>query len=160
MAEYVNVTHDEMGPFLTLRHGFQRMEIEGTRELVYGRIHRHEGIAISLRVYTGINPDGNSRAKGQDAIRLVLFVRDSEGKPRIIGVEKRVHRVKGWRKNLENRLNNWQELLGPVCPKCGGFMVQRSQRKNRKAKFWGCSQFPQCNGTMPIKTEEKTPQVG
>lgn len=147
MPEYVNVTQDEMGPFLTLRHKFQRMEIEGTTELVYGRVFDHEGVKISLRVYTGINPDGNSREKGADAIRLVLFVRDSEGVPKIVGLMKRVHRVKGWRKNLEQRLNSWQDMLGPVCPKCGAMMVLRSQRKNKKSKFWGCMNYPTCNGT-------------
>lgn len=35
------------------------------------------------------------------------------------------------------------------CPKCGGVMRLRLARKGRgKGKhFWGCSQFPACNGT-------------
>jgi len=147
MPEYVNVTSEEMGPFLTLRHKFQRMEIDGTTELVYGRLYDYNGIKVSLRVYTGINPDGNSRAKGKDAIRLVLFVRGPDGKPKIVGLMKRVHRVKGWRKNLENRLETWREMLGPTCPKCSKLMALRSQRKNKKSKFWGCMNYPDCNGT-------------
>jgi hypothetical protein len=151
MAHYVNVTHEEMGPFLTLRHGFQRMNIESVQELVYGKIYYREGTPISMRIYTGIDATGNSRSKGQDAIRLCLFVRDNEGQPKMIGVAKRVHRVKGWRKNLEDRLNNWQELLGPICPVCSNFMILRSQRKNRKSKFWGCSNFPSCVATKPFQ---------
>lgn len=37
----------------------------------------------------------------------------------------------------------------PTCPKCGSSMLQRTARQGRNAggMFWGCSQFPRCNGT-------------
>jgi len=34
----------------------------------------------------------------------------------------------------------------PVCPKCGGDMVQRSNRQT-KDHFWGCARYPACRGT-------------
>lgn len=36
----------------------------------------------------------------------------------------------------------------PVCPKCGGAMVQRIAKKGSTAgsKFWGCASFPNCRG--------------
>lgn len=155
MAHYQNVTRSEMEPFLLVR-GFQPMEIPGTFELVYGKVmhhrlnHLHNEIPISLRVYTGIGVDGQSRAPGKDAIRLCLYVRDRGGKPKLIGLQKRVHRVYGWRKNLEARINNWEELLGPACPKCGLIMVLRTARKNKKNQFWGCQDWPACNGTREV----------
>jgi restriction system protein len=34
----------------------------------------------------------------------------------------------------------------PNCPKCGGDMVQRSNRQT-KDHFWGCAKYPACRGT-------------
>lgn len=37
------------------------------------------------------------------------------------------------------------DYLKPVmCPKCGMKMVSR---KSKHGVFWGCSQYPKCNGT-------------
>lgn len=33
------------------------------------------------------------------------------------------------------------------CPKCGGPMTSRLNKK-RQTRFWGCNQFPRCNGTL------------
>ena len=35
-----------------------------------------------------------------------------------------------------------------MCPKCGGKMVLRENRKTGQ-KFWGCSNFPKCRKTLP-----------
>lgn len=39
------------------------------------------------------------------------------------------------------------------CPKCGSTMVLREtkQGQNVGMKFWGCTKFPQCRGTMNIR---------
>ena len=34
----------------------------------------------------------------------------------------------------------------PICPRCAKEMVQRINRQTNQP-FWGCSQFPRCNGT-------------
>lgn len=41
----------------------------------------------------------------------------------------------------------------PLCPKCGKPMFKRMQKKGQMQgrEFWGCSNYPQCNGTLPIK---------
>ena len=37
------------------------------------------------------------------------------------------------------------------CPKCGSAMVRRVARHGDAGKaFWGCSDFPQCRGIVPI----------
>jgi four helix bundle suffix protein len=43
----------------------------------------------------------------------------------------------------------------PACPTCGQPMVLRTARKGKKAgqTFWGCSGYPDCNGTLPAKTQ-------
>lgn len=40
----------------------------------------------------------------------------------------------------------------PSCPKCGGQMVLRETKKGQNVgkKFWGCSKFPKCRGTMNV----------
>ncbi len=40
----------------------------------------------------------------------------------------------------------------PVCPKCGKPMLKRMQRKGQQQgrEFWGCSDYPRCNGLRPI----------
>lgn len=41
----------------------------------------------------------------------------------------------------------------PQCPRCGNNMIQRVAKKGASAgkPFWGCSQYPKCHGTLPIK---------
>ena len=40
----------------------------------------------------------------------------------------------------------------PQCPKCGKPMLRRMQNRgqNQGREFWGCSDYPRCNGTRPI----------
>lgn len=39
----------------------------------------------------------------------------------------------------------------PACPKCGKPMLKRMQKRGQMQgrEFWGCSDYPQCNGTRP-----------
>jgi hypothetical protein len=71
-TRYYNISADEMAAFMQKR-GFRLMTIPGTRELVYGKIVNVGEHRLSLRVNTGIEPTGESRAKGKDAIRVQLF---------------------------------------------------------------------------------------
>jgi restriction system protein len=43
-------------------------------------------------------------------------------------------------------------MTGQLCPKCGGLMVMRTAKQgvNIGKSFWGCPNFPQCRGTVPI----------
>lgn len=36
------------------------------------------------------------------------------------------------------------------CPKCGGNMVLRTNRKTGE-KFWGCTNYPKCRKTLPVR---------
>jgi hypothetical protein len=39
---------------------------------------------------------------------------------------------------------------GPQCPKCGGEMKRRN---SSRGPFFGCKQYPHCDGTRPGETE-------
>lgn len=44
----------------------------------------------------------------------------------------------------------------PLCPKCGKPMLRRMQKKGQQQgrEFWGCSDYPNCNGTKPIDQQK------
>ncbi len=63
----------------------------------------------------------------------------------------------GFAENLtQTRLEGRQEKAAlegaPKCPKCGKPMLSRTiQRGTRQGQqFWGCSDYPKCNGTRPL----------
>lgn len=149
MATYKNITRQEMEYFL-LSQGFRLVQLPGTLELVYGKRVDQGHMALTLRVYTGIVEE-ESRDVGDDAIRVNLFLRLPDGKVVKVGGSKRVHRVQGWKKNLQARLDGWLDYLPKdACPKCGLPMVPR---EGRNGKFLGCVGYPQCKFTRTIKEE-------
>jgi len=157
MAEYYPISEAEMSEFLVAQ-GFQPVSLPGTLELVWGKIVRRGSCVCSLRVYSGINPNGASRDVGKDAIRVTLHWRDAGGVIQKVGGSKRVHRVRGWRDNLQNRIDKWEEALGPPCPKCAAPMVQRTVKKdgpNKGKKFWSCVTWKatKCQGSIWPKRE-------
>jgi len=44
-------------------------------------------------------------------------------------------------------------LATPSCPRCGAQMKIRVARQgvNKGKEFWGCSDFPKCNGTRLLE---------
>lgn len=155
-ATYTPVTQSEMEEIL-LPQGFQRTSIPGVTEIVYSKSMERN---LELRVFSSIDPNGNSRACGEDAIRVRLFGLDTlaVGDPwRPLSGSKRVHRTQGWRKNLQERIDKWAELTPPACPNCGGRMTERYKQGKKSHKFWGCLRFPNCRGTLPI-TPDDTPK--
>lgn len=53
---------------------------------------------------------------------------------------------------LEARKTQSSITGAPTCPKCGKPMFRRVQKKDQMQgrEFWGCSDYPNCNGTLPI----------
>lgn len=147
MAFY-NISRDEMHSFLT-KQGFSPMTLPNTRELVYGKIVTVAKFKLSLRVYTAINPDGRSRVKGSDAIRVQLYWREKEGdQPLPCGKSQKCLRVPSWKKNLQAAINNHaSEANFSICKKCGAPSVLR-KNDDTGDEFWGCSTWikTKCNG--------------
>lgn len=153
MATFTNITQTEMETFLVNENGFypKPMTLPGTVELVYGKQLRHRNFFLSLRVYTGINPDGQSREVGADAIRVTLFLWVRKDKIVKLSGDRRVHRVQGWKKNLQDRLDRWLEHFpDQICPECGLPMLPRCRGKEKTPSFLGCAGFPECRQTMSL----------
>lgn len=146
MARSILINRQDMVDFLTER-GFQEIKLPGTKELVMGRIVQP---GLCLRVYTSVVGE-QSRDNGEDAIRTVLVAK-VEGDVKIIGSDRRVHRVEGWKDNLNRLIEGWRDMLGAPCPVCGAPTVRK---KGRRYDFWGCSRFPICRGSIPNKREPR-----
>lgn len=143
MAFY-NISREEMDKFLT-NQGFKPMNLPNTRELVYGKIINHDGHKLSLRIYTAIEPTGESRKIGSDAIRVQLYWMYND-KPSMVGRTQKCLRVPTWAKNLQaaiDRHSNPEHFK--TCPGCGSPMVIR---ESKGEEFWGCSTYHQtkCSG--------------
>lgn len=139
-AEYHDITKEEMEDLLVKGWGFRRMDLPGTVELVYGKVAVLQGQKISCRVYTGINPSGHSRAKGEDAIRIQLYCMFDDGdgpKPKPCGTPRKCLRVKTWAANIKKALAGVREDF-KVCPACGSPMAER---KGANGKFLGCVSY-------------------
>lgn len=150
LKAYHNVTRQEIEAVL-FPLGFVEVEVPGTVELVYAKRVDQGDLALSLRVYSGIDPSGDSRGCGEDAIRVTLFWRDctrsdprDPNRPLAVKVsgDKRVNRIQTWEKNLRSRLEKWDDFPKSKCPKCGRPMVVRS---GKYGDFLGCAGYPQCD---------------
>lgn len=153
MGRFYNIGKDEMDAFLT-GQGFRSIAVAGTVELVYAKVVYKAGHRLSLRVLTGINPTGESRAKGTDAIRIQLhFMYDD--KPLPVGRPQKCLRVTNWQQNMTKALDTVQSDENyVVCPKCGNPKVIR---ESEHGEFWGCVTYPKtkCNGRAIYKPTEK-----
>lgn len=155
-GSYVSISSEDMDRLLSPL-GFQVIEVPGTREIVYGKRVDRNGLQLSLRVYTSLEPGVGSREVGKDAIRVSVHWRyfskqDSNDRSTSnvtkiarVGTSKRVNRVPGWEDRLKERVSKWEEMLGPGCPKCGS---PTALRKSKRGEFYGCVRFPDCRGTM------------
>lgn len=57
---------------------------------------------------------------------------------------------------LEARKAQAKRNDAPPCPKCGKPMLKRMQKKGtgQGREFWGCSDFPNCNGLLSIRNNQ------
>jgi hypothetical protein len=147
--EYYNVKQDEFEPFMVSNKFFRNRDINGVNELVYDqKIIRHKQLFI-IRIFSSINPNGNSRGSGLDRIRVVVF---HDEKP--FGSTKQVNRLRNWQNNLSTKMKQAiaEVLETKICPRCGRPMVKRKNCKDGEMRhFWGCTGFPRhCEFTVSI----------
>jgi len=156
-----NVTLAEIEAFLAPQ-GFKRVNTkkfkadDRTVEIVFAKRVDQDGLCLSLRIYTGINPTGESRGSGEDAIRVALWMRrPSDGYPVEVGGSKKVLRIQTWAKNLQERLDSWLDYMPKErCPDCDHPLIPK-QTRDLKRRFLGCSNYPNCRFTRNIPTETK-----
>ena len=124
---------------------------------------------LTLRIYTGINFDGQSRGCGDDAIRVCLFGREEDGDGTVIflgGYVKVLRnrnspdqmnrplkdRTTGWSAQLQKRVKKWHEFLpNTLCPECNKPLVVK---QGGKGEVLGCAGWKKggagCNYTRNI----------
>ncbi len=170
-ARFYAISRDEIHEFLT-NLGFQSLTLKGVVELVYGKIVRVGNHRLSLRIYSAVNPNGESREKGTDAIRVQVFHKvKNEEKQDItpVGRSQKCLRVQSWRQNLGKAIERHADSDNfRLCPACGHPMVVRENRATGE-EFWGCSMFritgckgkpvaqPVRSGTPPLPNEQIAP---
>lgn len=148
---FYNISRAEMEEFL-FGQKFIQMNLPNTVELVYGKIVHVGQHRLSLRIYTAINPTGESRQIGKDAIRVGLYWL-YEGLPTPVGKSQKCLRVDNWRKNLKLAIDAHSSSDNfKICDKCGSPMVIR-QNARTKEKFWSCATWlkTKCPG-RPMET--------
>lgn len=164
---FIPLDYNEVKALLETEMGFEQISISGTRELVWQRrvTIKDQPTHYAVRVYSTLEPTGQCRAVGSDAIRVCLV--DLEGSDRawVLDVEKKVLRTKSALVNLKDRA---RELYGYVlsknhrCPNCNRLMVVKNykrkpaQGKTISSYFFGCLGYhrqPQCKHATSIIPE-------
>lgn len=152
MSKYVQIPENEMVDFLNAQ-GFSEVPVAGTHEMVFSKLLAKGQYPVCMRIYSSI-VRGAARDCGEDAIRvcLVTKIKDDEKETvRGFGHSKRVYRVLGWKKNLQERIDKWEGLQSPACPACSAPMVAR---KGKNGEFWGCLMFKHgCKGSCNMEKE-------
>ena len=143
---YTVITIEEMINFLSAKKGWV-MTDPGKGETYFD--FPVKDTEVIIRVWSSIC--GNiSRAKGKDAIRVVLLI---DKGIKTIGVKKypRVTRQENWKQNLKARILDAYEYAKNIktCEVCGYLMAERQSKQGNI--FYGCSRFPDCKHTTSIK---------
>ena len=107
-----------------------------------------------IKIFSSVEAGYNqTRKKGTDAIRLVLFAFYC-GKMKPVWTAPKTLRTKNWRTILERKiimaLEKGCDGMDWECPKCGSPLILR-ENKEGNAKFYGCSAYfdTKCRGTRP-----------
>lgn len=107
---------------------------------------------MEIHAYTTVDDERQSRAKGKDAMRFVLFDRVS-CKP--VASAKKVLRVSGALERCAERIAELRqealevERAGRLCLRCGGVMLERKNNATGQV-FYGCGLFPLCDARRPF----------
>lgn len=140
---YTNVTVDEFESFLGSFTEFSRVQDTDAKEAVYSIPLPHPDLEV--RIFSTLNPDGNARGCGDDAIRSVIW-HTTEGCP--VGGREKTLRIQTWRQNLkpkvEDLMTNWRQRFHGNCPECSGVLQLRD---GEYGEFLGCSNYPRCKHT-------------
>jgi len=142
---YVTISRKEFEEFLdSTDHEWEK--IGGKyEEYVYSFVSMVNIPDVEVRIFSTIDKyTEESRSKGKDAIRLVIWHTPNH-EP--VGGEKKTLRIETWRKNLREKIEhiagNHQQYIRE-CEKCGSILVKR---KGKHGDFFGCTNYPDCGYT-------------
>ena len=99
------------------------------------------------------------------AANAILLAIDQAGRllhRQITSLSERVVKEGGFSERLTKARLDYRDFQGnlgndvPSCPKCGKPMRRRNAKHGPNAgkPFWSCSDYPNCNGTRPCRTED------
>ena len=149
-AEFTVISHEDMDGFLW-GLGYEHT-VHPAYEYVYEKtihryIYRTGGFRTVVRVYSSVDIRTEvTRDKGKDAIRVVPLIIPGEHMREEHGMkeaypfrkEKRVHRVKNWKANLEKRLDAVEIIPIKKSP-AGWPMIVKN---GRNGPFWSSLAWP------------------
>ena len=140
-AEYTDISGTEMHDFLKSQ-GFRVVPHPLAKERIYEKPY---GPNYVIRVYSSV-VGNQSRGVGKDAIRVQPVYRDIvSGEDAYLSVHKRVHRVKGWKENLQKRIDDILKMKPQVVRDSNGKpMVLRKARRgvSKGSYFYGSRDYP------------------
>ena len=133
------------------------VNVETVREL-FGVLHHRNASAAKLVATTNFTSEAVAFAEGKpielvDAEALIELLRGVQTSGRIAAEHRtELHRsaASGTSVFPSSSLGTSERIdATPVCPKCGASMKLREARRGANAgkKFWGCTNYPKCNGT-------------
>jgi len=76
------------------------------------------------------------------------FTTDPTHRPKVERVVTRLEEL------LAEYIKGWVPRVDPKCPRCDGEMTERKTKLGGR-KFWGCTRWPQCPGTLSYMTKAK-----
>ncbi len=117
----------------------QQVDVRVVREM-YGLVTHHRADAVRIATLGGFTPDARAFARDK-AIELIVgpalmaLVSSVQATP-AISIEP-----------MPSAISSASPVHATaLCPRCGTTMLLRHNRKTR-APFWGCSDYPKCQGT-------------
>lgn len=85
------------------------------------------------------------------------FLRNGGIKEQMTKARLDARRVQGSQsaQNTQSSQRAQSPQIAPTCPKCGKPMLKRMQKNGPQQgrEFWGCSDFPNCNGIRPVENQ-------
>lgn len=142
MGTYINITQEDFEEWLKEFGNFTQVKHNGT-ELVYSLKMVK---TVRILVFSSID-NGNSRAKGKDAIRTIIQSY-FDNKWKVVYRAGRTNRTTNWRINLGKKIAECISKLlldeNIFCSECGGAFIQRT---GKHGDFWSCINWPfnKCN---------------
>lgn len=148
--QYESVSEEEFDAFMDDLANYEKSVPDNANEIVYDIPLPTDTLVI--RVWSTVVA-GHARAKGDDAIRCVVW--DVEEDQPIGGREKTLRlgptdsNPEGWKGNLRPKIQdlvaNWRSY-DKECPNCGSRMALREPgRGDDWDEFWGCTSYPECS---------------
>ena len=137
--------------------GFHEIPGGRAKQRCWGSSEKHRFGVVGIYVYSSITHGDDAQPSGEDSIKVAaMWIPTSPGSGRRRPVHpklKRVHRTRGWRLALLDRIQEAASYVvtDPGCPICGAPM--RVQAGGRNGAFLSCCRYSDCRGSADMPKE-------